>query len=252
MLTTPVVLQSCIPVSSSCTARPTLIWILPKAPSFKWKFYCVQVSLAVRRDAASLHGFQAGGGFTRITSLLQWAALTFGGTADGAAEPQGSTAQRDGVNPDTTAASPAAASGARQLSSSTSDAVISATAAGPAPATAPAPHAGTPVDSMGGPRLPLLPSPLRTPATSRRLDGGQPSLDALPGSPLAHPSPTALQRLDSARVSPEGSAASWLSSTCLHRNVAINGRLSTQLSLVVLSVMYPAVLLWHFCMLAMR
>lgn len=161
----------------------------------------MQVSLAVRRDAASLQGFQAAGGFTRITSLLQWAALTFGGTVDCAAEQQGSAAQQN-AEAAAAAAAPADASGARQLSNSTGGAGTTPAAASPGPAVAPAPRAGAPVDPAEGPRLPLLPSPLRVPATSRRLGSGQPPPDALPASPLAHPFPIALQRLNSARVGP--------------------------------------------------
>lgn len=158
----------------------------------------VQVGLTVRRDPAALQGFQDAGGFTRITCLLQWAALTFGSTVEDAADFASSRArpaQQGGL-----AAEPAA--GAAAATSAAAAAAGAARHEGQSSGSGSAPGAdasGAP-NPFYGPQLPPLPPSVRTPADSGKFAGGPISTDAPPTSPLAHPLPHSRQRLDSARV----------------------------------------------------
>jgi hypothetical protein len=197
----------------------------------------------VRRDPAALQGFQAAGGSSRITSLLQWAALTFGDTVDGAAQSLDSAAQSGQQAARSIELTASAASAARPHTKSDEAGHAAAAASQPA-AAAPATDARAPGNPFEGPRLPLLPSPMRLPSTSRRLSSGQPPDDVPPSSPLAHPSPTSLHRLDSARV---GAVHFCVSHTLLCNAPATTSPTLAML-LVLLMILLCAVMLgcqWH-------
>lgn len=193
--------------SASCVQCAGVAATVEEAPSLaSTQQHCpLQVGLTVRRDSAALQGFQDAGGFSRITSLLQWAALACGGTVEISEEPDSTMqpSQQDAPAAPAADAAASTATGAADSQSAgqpgSSDRVL-APGSSPFAAPAPAAAADAPGNPFEGPRLPPLPSPVRTPAGSRRLGSGNVGSDGPPGSPLAHKSPLALHRLDSARV----------------------------------------------------
>lgn len=187
----------------------------------------MQAGATIRRDLTSLHAFMDAGGFARITRLLQWAALTFGapssndsagaGNAGGANAGGGDAGSgREHGNADADGAA---------VSEEVADAVAAAVANGAAAGHRRAGSAGSarsianerpshsaPPLTSGRPPLPPLspcslapnsPAPPRratSAASARQLPSPMAAGSASPGSPLAHPLPGALQRLDSTRV----------------------------------------------------